>query len=78
MLQSNVAGQVTAIRFWKDVKETGTHTGRIWSAKGRLLTSVIFTSETASGPQQQALDAPLAIAANTIYVVSVNTVSILM
>ena len=70
---SDVTGQITAIRFWKTPTETGTHVGRIWSAGGALLVSTTFTGETASGWQQQALTTPLAIAANTEYVVSVPT-----
>jgi hypothetical protein len=67
------AGQITAVRFWKHSKETGTHVGRIWSNGGALLASVTFTNETSSGWQQQSLASPLAIAANTTYIVSVNT-----
>ena len=70
---SDVAGQITAIRFWKTPTETGTHVGRIWSAGGTLLASATFAGETSSGWQQQALTTPLAIAANTEYVVSVPT-----
>ncbi len=75
---SAVAGNITAIRFWKDSSETGAHTGNIWStnatgSSGTLLTSVEFTNETASGWQQQNLTTPYPIAANTPYVVSVNT-----
>jgi hypothetical protein len=70
---STVAGQVTGVRFWKASSESGTHTGRIWSSTGTLLASVVFSGETASGWQQQLLAAPLAISANTTYVVSVNT-----
>ncbi len=70
---SSVAGQITAIRFWKDSKESGTHTGRIWSNTGTMLASVAFANETASGWQQQALPAALSISANTQYVVTVNT-----
>ena len=73
LLQSTATGQISAIRFWKDSKETGTHTGRIWSNTGTQLASVVFVSETASGWQQQALASPVTIAANTTYVVSVNT-----
>ncbi|MEH2191990.1 MAG: N,N-dimethylformamidase beta subunit family domain-containing protein [Nostoc sp.] len=65
-------GQITAIRFWKAASETGTHIGKIWTATGTLLTSVSFTSETASGWQNQALGTPLSIQANTTYVVSIN------
>jgi hypothetical protein len=70
---SDIAGQITAVRFWKAPSETGTHTGRIWSGTGQLLDSVTFTNETASGWQVQPLASPFAITANTTYVVSVNT-----
>src|SRR5258705_372890 len=35
--RSSATGQITAIRFWKDANESGTHTGRIWSSTGTLL-----------------------------------------
>jgi hypothetical protein len=70
---ATVAGKINAIRFYKSASESGTHTGKIYSSTGTLLASVAFASETASGWQSQALATPLAIAANTTYVVSVNT-----
>ena len=56
--QSTVAGTVTAIRFYKSVKNIGSHTGNLWSAAGKLLGSVTFTNETASGWQQATLATP--------------------
>jgi hypothetical protein len=70
---SSAPGEVIALRFWKDTNETGTHTGRLWTASGGLLASVVFAGETASGWQEQALAAPVAISADTEYVVTVNT-----
>lgn len=70
---SSVAGQIRAIRFWKGSAETTGHVGHIWSATGALLATVTFANETASGWQLQQLTAPLTIAANTTYVVSVGT-----
>ena len=70
---SDVAGRLTAIRFWKAPGETGQHVGRLWSAAGQLLASVTFTSESASGWQEQMLATDVPISANTEYVVSVNT-----
>ena len=70
---SAAAGHIDAIRFWRCSKETGTHVGRIWSASGQLLASVTFANETSSGWQQQSLSSPLAVTANTVYVVTVNT-----
>ena len=73
LIQADTAGQITAIRFYKDSHESGTHTGHIWSASGTLLATATFANETASGWQSQTLTTPLAITANTTYVVSVNT-----
>jgi hypothetical protein len=69
---STKVGQIDAIRYYKAARETGTHTGRIWSSNGTLLGSVDFINETASGWQQQALTTPINISANSAYTVSVN------
>jgi len=74
------AGQISAIRFYKVAGDTSTdptrvHTGHIWAADGALQATVTFTNETDSGWQQQALPAPLNIAPDTTYVVSVNSIS---
>jgi hypothetical protein len=70
---SAVAGHINAVRFWKSSRETGVHIGHVWSASGQLLASITFTNETSSGWQQQFLPSPLAVNANTVYVVTVNT-----
>lgn len=70
--RSTAAGEISVVRFWKAPSETGTHIGKIWSATGTLLASTTFTNETTSGWQQQALDTPLIVQADTTYVVSVN------
>jgi len=70
---SDVAGQITALRFWKGATESGPHTGHVWTATGQLLATVTFSNESASGWQQQPLATPVAVAANTEYVVSVTT-----
>ena len=72
-VRSDVAGQITALRFWKGSSENGVHTGHVWTAAGQLLATVTFTNETASGWQQQMLPSPVAMLANTDYVVSVTT-----
>jgi hypothetical protein len=64
--------QLTAIRFYKDSSETGTHVGHVWSSSGQLLASTTFTGETASGWQQQSLSSPLALQSGQTYVVSVG------
>ncbi len=68
--RSDVAGTVTGVRFYKGSSNTGTHTGHLWSASGTLLASVTFSGETASGWQQASFSSPVAVTANTTYVVS--------
>ncbi|MGN6404812.1 DUF4082 domain-containing protein [Sinomonas sp.] len=67
---SDVSGSVTGIRFYKGAQNTGTHVGHLWTAGGTLLATVTFTGETASGWQTATLSSPVAITANTTYVVS--------
>ena len=68
--RSTVAGRVTGVRFYKSTTNTGTHVGSLWSSTGTLLGRVTFTNETASGWQQADFATPVAIAANTTYVIS--------
>jgi hypothetical protein len=68
--RSDTAGTVTGVRFYKGSSNTGTHTGHLWTGTGTLLASVTFTGETASGWQQASFSSPVAITANTTYVVS--------
>jgi Domain of unknown function (DUF4082)/Bacterial Ig-like domain len=68
--RSDLAGYITAIRFYKAAANTGTHSGALWTAAGQQLATVTFTNETASGWQQANLATPVPINANTVYVVS--------
>jgi hypothetical protein len=67
---SDVAGTITAIRFYKGPQNTGTHTAYLWTTGGQLLASATFTGETASGWQEVSLDQPVAITPGTTYVAS--------
>ena len=67
---SDVTGSITGVRFYKGTRNTGTHTGALWSSTGARLATVTFSGETASGWQQANFSSPITIAANTIYVVS--------
>lgn len=66
------SGVINSIRYYKAASETGAHIGHIWDANGNLLASVVFSGESASGWQEQALAAPLRVTANTTYIISVN------
>ncbi|KGJ73379.1 hypothetical protein GY21_11520 [Cryobacterium roopkundense] len=67
---SSSAGAVTGVRFYKSATNTGTHTGSLWSATGTRLATATFTGESASGWQTVTFSSPVAVAANTTYVVS--------
>src|SRR6267378_3072912 len=72
-LKADTSGTVTAIRFYKSAANTGLHVGHLWSRTGALLATVTFTGETSSGWQQANFSTPVAIAANTVYVVAYQT-----
>ncbi|MFC7533548.1 N,N-dimethylformamidase beta subunit family domain-containing protein [Actinoplanes sp. GCM10030250] len=68
--RSDVAGQVTGVRFYKGAANTGAHVGRLWSSTGTQLATVTFANESASGWQQATFSTPVSITAGTTYVVS--------
>ena len=61
---------ITGVRFYKAPLNTGTHLGRLWSSTGTLLGTATFVNESSSGWQQVFFSAPIAVTANTTYVVS--------
>ena len=63
-------GRVTAIRFYKLVGQTGTHTGSIWAPNGTRLATVAFTNESSTGWQTASLKKPVALKSGTNYTVS--------
>jgi trimeric autotransporter adhesin len=73
--RSKVAGYILGVRFYKGPNNTGTHSGHLWNVGGTLLASVTFANETSSGWQQANFSTPVAIAADTTYVISYRTPS---
>jgi hypothetical protein len=70
---SDVATTVTGVRFYKSTANTGAHTGSLWTTGGTRLATVTFSSESASGWQTAKFSSPVAIAADTTYIVSYHT-----
>ena len=68
--RATVAGTITGVRFYKGAGNTGTHQAKLWSRTGTLLRSVTFSGETSTGWQQMMFSSPVAIQANTTYVIS--------
>jgi hypothetical protein len=71
-IQVATGSRLTALRFYKDAGETGTHVGRVWTSSGTPLGQVTFTGESASGWQEQALASAITLAPGQVYVVSVG------
>jgi outer membrane biosynthesis protein TonB len=71
--QTSVPGSVTAIRFYKGVKNVGTHTANLWNSAGQSLGNVTFANETASGWQQAKLATPVSLTPGMTYTVSYHT-----
>jgi Domain of unknown function (DUF4082) len=67
---SDVAGTVTALRFYKGPRNTGEHTGSLWNPDGSLLATATFSKESRSGWQTLTFSPPVAISAGTRYVAS--------
>ncbi|HEY1285353.1 MAG TPA: DUF4082 domain-containing protein [Solirubrobacterales bacterium] len=68
--RSDVAGNVTGIRFYKSSSNTGTHVGNLWTLGGTNLAKATFSGESSSGWQQVSFSSPVAIQPNTTYVAS--------
>jgi hypothetical protein len=71
--QASTSGFITAVRFYKESDNTGTHLGSLWSSTGTLLASGTFSNETASGWQELDFSTPVSITAGTTYVASYHT-----
>jgi hypothetical protein len=71
--QAATSGFISGVRFYKEVDNTGTHIGSLWSSTGSLLASGTFSSETASGWQELDFSSPVAVTAGTTYVASYFT-----
>ena len=71
--ESSVSGQINALKFYRSPGDTGPDVLDLWTATGTKLASATFTNTAASGWQTVALSPPVAIAANTNYVVSYHT-----
>ncbi len=66
--QTDEAGWITSIRYYKSPSNIGTNVGHLWDAAGNLLATATFVGETESGWQEVALAQPVPVEANTTYV----------
>jgi methionine-rich copper-binding protein CopC len=66
-------GTITGVKFYKGSKDTGTHTGNLYTATGTLLATGTFAGESASGWQTLTFASPVSVTAGTTYVASYTT-----
>ncbi|MGO6999756.1 DUF4082 domain-containing protein [Rhizobium leguminosarum] len=71
--QSNVIGDVTAIKFYRNANDNGQNVVDLWTTTGTKLATATFTNTTASGWQTVNFTTPVTIAANTTYIASYHT-----
>jgi hypothetical protein len=75
---SDVNGQITQVRLYTNALEGQTHTVRIWKVSASALVAGPYTWNITSGTEGWktfTLSAPLSIAANTDYIVSISNSS---
>jgi VCBS repeat-containing protein len=70
---SSVAGQITALKFYRSANDTGPDVVDLWSSTGTNLATATFTNTSATGWQTVQLTTPVSINANTTYVASYHT-----
>ena len=72
--RSDISGNISGVRFYRGPNNTGTHIGNLWTSTGtQLATATFVETDAVPGWQQVLFGAPVAIAANTTYVVSYHT-----
>ncbi|MEQ1956581.1 DUF4082 domain-containing protein [Mesorhizobium yinganensis] len=70
---ANVAGQITALKFYRSPSDTGQNVVDLWTSTGTKLATATYSGTTGSGWQTVALATPVSITANTTYVASYHT-----
>lgn len=68
--RANVAGSVTALRFYRGTGNANGYVARLWTSSGTLLAQVNVGNGRVPGWQEAALPTPIALTAGTTYVVS--------
>lgn len=73
-LTTSSAGEITAIRFFKHIENTGLHTAYVWNNSGTIIGQQDFSSETSSGWQQVSLANPVRVTANSTFTVGYHLI----
>lgn len=73
---SSVAGQITALKFYRSPRDTGPNLLHLWTSTGTKLASASFTDTKATGWQTVNLPIPVTISADKTYIASYHTTGI--
>jgi|GEM_PF-2395570 len=68
--RTNVPGTIKALRFYRGIGNASGYVARLWTLSGTLLAQASVTDGRIPGWQEVTLPSPVAISANTTYVVS--------
>ncbi|PTX45345.1 uncharacterized protein DUF4082, partial [Christiangramia gaetbulicola] len=71
--QTTIDGFISGVRFYKEIGDTGVHTGQLYSSLGVLLAEVIFENETASGWQQASFPDLVPVTAGVTYMITYHS-----
>jgi VCBS repeat-containing protein len=71
--QSNVAGTITGIKFYRSANDNGQNVVDLWSSTGTKLATATYSGTTGSGWQTVNFGTAVAISANTTYIASYHT-----
>jgi hypothetical protein len=74
VFESDTAGLISSIRYWRARGDWGTHFGRIWTAEDSptVVGLTKFSNESPEGWQRSPLIPPVSIAPHQKYIVTVN------
>lgn len=65
-----MAGKITAIKFYKGAANAGTHVGALWAANGTQLSAATFQNESSTGWQTVTLPTPISVVPGQTYTAS--------
>lgn len=71
--RADTDGFVSGVRFYKGPRNTGTHTGTLWSSTGTQLATATFTAESSTGWQEVRFATRVPAVAGQTYVASYHT-----
>ncbi|MFE6735653.1 DUF4082 domain-containing protein [Microbacterium sp. NPDC057650] len=63
-------GKITALKYFKGTRNSGSHTGALWSSTGTKLASVTFADDSVYGWQTAKLSSPVSVKSGQTYVAS--------